>query len=81
VAQTQKLLYKRKLVAYGTGMKTLLRSNLVSPIIGALIWIVVSLATGASLVFAFVGGILCLIVIYACQEAYRRLFLTGRRAP
>lgn len=52
-----------------------------SPIIGALIWIVVSLATGASLVFAFVGGILCLIVIYACQEAYRRLFLTGRRAP
>jgi hypothetical protein len=62
-------------------MKTLLRSNLASPTIGALLWIVISLATGATVLFALVGGIALLIVIYAVQEVFRRVFMADRRAP
>jgi uncharacterized membrane protein YfcA len=41
--------------------------------IGALIGIVVSAVTGATVVFIIVGGVLCFIVIYAVQEAFRRV--------
>jgi hypothetical protein len=54
-------------------MMKLLRSNAVSPMIGAMIWIVVSALTGATVVFIIVGGVLCFIVIYAVQEAFRRV--------
>jgi hypothetical protein len=59
-------------------MKKLLRSNAASPLIGAVIWIVISAVTGATVAFIVVGGVLCFIVIYAVQEAFRRV-LAARR--
>jgi len=46
--------------------------------VGALIWIVISAVTGATAVFVIVGGLLCFVVIYAVQEAFRRLFLNRK---
>jgi hypothetical protein len=57
----------------------LLRSNAVSPMIGAIIWIVVAAVTGATVAFVIVGGVLWFILIFAVQETVRRV-LSARRA-
>lgn len=62
-------------------MKPFLRSPFASPAISAVIWIVISLATGGSLLFALGGGIVLLVLVYAAQEAYRRVVGDKHRAP
>lgn len=53
-------------------------SSLLSASVSALIWVVISLVTGSTVVFAIVGGLLCGVVAFVIGYAFRRLFLSGR---
>ncbi len=55
-------------------------SSLLSAAISAVIWIVISLATGASALFAIGGGIACGVVVFVIGYGVRRLVLARRRS-
>ena len=56
-------------------LRTAAGNALLSAVIGAVIWIVITFATGGTAAFALVGGILCGIVIFIIGYAFRRLFI------
>lgn len=63
-------------------MRTPLASNLLSAAIAALIWIVISFATGGSVLFSLGGGIACGVVVFIIGYCFRHLFRArGRPAP
>ena len=45
----------------------------------AVIWIVITLVTGGSASFAFIGGILCGLVVFAIGYLFRRFVFKGNR--
>jgi hypothetical protein len=53
----------------------MLGSSLLSAAIAALLWIVISFATGAGALFALGGGILLGAVVFIVGYGFRRLFL------
>ena len=55
-------------------LRTPVGNSLLSAVIGTVIWIVITFATGGKATFALVGGILCGIVIFIIGYAFRRLF-------
>jgi hypothetical protein len=60
-------------------LKTL-GSSLFPPISCALIWIIISFATGSSVLFSLGGGIALGVVVYIIGYAFRRLVLDRRKA-
>jgi hypothetical protein len=61
-------------------MRTTFGSILVPAVICALIWIVISFATGGSALFSLGGGIGVGLLAFIVGYAFRRLFM-GRRGP
>lgn len=61
-------------------MRTTLGSSLLPAAIAALIWIVVSFATGGSVLFSLGGGIACGVVVFVIGYSIRRLVLDRRKA-
>jgi hypothetical protein len=57
----------------------MLGSSLFSAAIAALLWIVISFATGAKALFALGGGILLGVVVFIVGYGFRRLFLARAR--
>ncbi len=53
----------------------MLGSTLLSAAVAALLWIVISFATGAKALFALGGGILLGVVVFIVGYGFRRLFL------
>jgi O-antigen/teichoic acid export membrane protein len=62
-------------------MRTNVGSSLISGVIAAVLWIVISFATGAQAVFALVGGLVCGAVVFVIGYVFRVLVLDRRRAP
>jgi hypothetical protein len=62
-------------------MRTNVGSSLISGVIAAVLWIVISLVTGASVTFSLVGGIACGAVVFVIGYVFRLLVLDRRRAP
>ena len=62
-------------------MRTSLGSSLISAAIAALIWIVISLVTGAGVLFAVGGGILVGVVVLIIGYGFRRLIWERRKPP
>jgi len=60
-------------------VRTPLGSSLLSAAISAVIWIVISFATGGSVLFSLGGGIACGVVVFIIGYSLRRLFLARRR--
>jgi hypothetical protein len=54
---------------------------LISGVIAAVLWIVISFATGSPAVFALVGGLVCGAVVFVIGYVFRLLVLDRRRAP
>jgi hypothetical protein len=75
-----KPLYKRKCTPYGHLVRTTLGSSLVSAAIAALLWIIISFATGGTALFSLGGGILCGVVVFIIGYSIRRLVLDRRKA-
>ena len=61
-------------------MLKILGSNLFSAAIAALLWIVISFATGGSVLFSLGGGIALGVIAYIIGYAIRRLVLDRRKA-
>jgi hypothetical protein len=61
-------------------VRTILGSTLLSAAIAAVIWIVISFATGGSVLFSLGGGIACGVVVFVIGYGIRRLVL-ARRTP
>jgi hypothetical protein len=55
-------------------------SSLLSAAISALIWVVISFATGGSAGFSLGGAIVCGVVVFVIGYAFRRLY-ASRRGP
>lgn len=62
-------------------MRTPLGSSLVSAAIAALLWIIISFATGADVLFAVGGGILVGVVVLIVGYGFRRLIWERRKPP
>jgi hypothetical protein len=62
-------------------MRTNVGSSLISGAIAAVLWIVISLVTGASVAFSLVGGIACGVVVFVIGYLIRLIVLDRRRAP
>jgi hypothetical protein len=60
-------------------VRTPLGASLLSAGIGALIWIVISFATGGKVLFALGGGILCGVVIFIIGYSFSLLFMKRRK--
>jgi hypothetical protein len=56
-------------------VRTTLGSSLLSAAVGALLWIIISFATGGSVLFSLGGGILCGVVIFIIGYGFRRLVI------
>lgn len=61
-------------------MLKILGSNLFSASACALIWIIISFATGGSVLFSLGGGIALGVIAYIIGYAIRRLVLDRRKA-
>jgi hypothetical protein len=72
--------YKQKCTPYGRLVRTTLGSSLVSAAIAALLWIIISFATGGTALFSLGGGILCGVVVFIIGYSIRRLVLDRRKA-
>jgi len=58
-------------------MRTPVGSSLISAVIAAALWIIISFATGGPVVFSLVGGIACGVVVFIIGYAIR--LVIGRR--
>jgi hypothetical protein len=56
-----------------------LGSALLPAAIAALIWIVISFATGGSVLFSLGGGVVCGVVVFVIGYGIRRLVLARRK--
>lgn len=65
---------------YLQAVRTTLGSSLISAAIAAVIWVVVSFATGGSVLFSLGGGIACGVVVFIIGYSFRRLFLDRHRS-
>jgi hypothetical protein len=61
-------------------MRTILGSSLLSGAIAALLWIIISFATGAPALFSLGGGIACGVVVFIIGSGIRRLVLDRHKA-
>jgi hypothetical protein len=61
-------------------MRTTLGSSLLSAVIAALLWIIISFATGGSVVFSLGGGIALGVVVFIIGYGFRRLVFDRRHA-
>jgi len=61
-------------------MRTTFGSSLLSAAIAALLWIIISFATGGPVLFSLGGGILLGVVVFVIGYGFRRLVLDRRRA-
>jgi hypothetical protein len=61
-------------------VRTPLGSSLISAAIAALLWIIISFATGAGVLFSVGGGILVGVVVLIIGYGFRRL-IWERRKP
>lgn len=57
---------------------TMLSRSVLSAAISALIWTVISLATGGSALFSIGGGLGCGVVVFAIGYGFRRVFFAQR---
>lgn len=60
-------------------MRTTLGSSLVSAAIAALLWIIISFATGGTALFSLGGGILLGVIVCIVGYGIRRLYLDRRK--
>ena len=61
-------------------MRTTLGSSLLSAAIAVLLWIIISFATGGTILFSLGGGILCGVVVFIIGYGFRRLVLDRHKA-
>jgi hypothetical protein len=61
-------------------MRTIFGSALFSAAIAALLWIIISFATGGPVLFSLGGGILCGVVVFVIGYGIRRLVLDRGKA-
>jgi len=61
-------------------MRTTFGSSLLSAAIAALLWIIISFATGGPVLFSLGGGILLGVVVFVIGYGFRRLVFDRRRA-
>jgi hypothetical protein len=61
-------------------MRTTLGSSLLSAAIAALLWIIISFATGGGVLFSLGGGIACGVVVFIIGYAVRRLVFDRHHA-
>ena len=61
-------------------MRTTLGSSLLSAAIAALLWIIISFATGGAVLFSLGGGIALGVVVFIIGYGFRRLVIDRRRA-
>jgi hypothetical protein len=54
-------------------------SALLSALICALLWIIISFATGGSVLFSLGGGVLLFVVVFIVGYGFRRLVLHRRK--
>jgi hypothetical protein len=59
-------------------LRTILGSTLLSAVIAALLWIVISFATGGTVFFSLGGGILLGVIVFIVGYGFRRLVLDAR---
>jgi len=62
-------------------VRTTLGVSLLSGIIAAVIWIVISFATGGSVAFSLGGGIVLGIVVFVIGYSFRKLVMERRHKP
>lgn len=74
-----KLLYKRKPTPYGRPVRTTLGMSLLSGAICAVIWIIISFATGGTALFSLGGGVLAGVIVFIIGYGFRRLVLDRRK--
>ena len=61
-------------------MRTILGSSLLSAAIAALLWIIISFATGAPVLFSLGGGIACGVVVFIIGSGIRWLVADRHKA-
>jgi hypothetical protein len=64
----------------GYVMRTTFGSSLLPAAIAALLWIIISFATGGSVLFSLGGGIACGVVVFIIGYGVRRLVFDRRHA-
>jgi hypothetical protein len=60
-------------------VRTTLGSSLLSAIIAAAIWIIISFATGGTVLFSLGGGLLIGVIVFVVGYSFRRLVWERRR--
>lgn len=60
-------------------MRTVLGSSLLSASIAAVLWIVISFATGGTALFSVGGGVLVGVIVFIIGYGFRRLVLDRRK--
>jgi hypothetical protein len=61
-------------------VRTTFGSSLLSAAIAALLWIIISFATGGGVLFSLGGGIAVGVVVFIIGYGFRRLVIDRRRA-
>jgi hypothetical protein len=61
-------------------MRTTFGTGLLSAAIAALLWIIISFATGGGVLFSLGGGIAVGVVVFIIGYGFRRLVIDRRRA-
>jgi hypothetical protein len=60
-------------------VRTTLGSSLLSAVICAAIWIIISFATGGTVLFSLGGGILVGVIVFIIGYGFRRLVLERKK--
>jgi hypothetical protein len=60
-------------------MKAILGSLWFSPVLAALLWIVITLSTGGSVAFALIGGVIVGAIAFVIGYAFHRYYDRRRR--